>query len=62
MPCPQPMLWATVAAGQIGGGDATRLSEAIETRRVLLKVAQAAAGRGFLPGRGYASAKAPAAP
>ena len=45
-------LWAGVAAGQIGDEDATRLFEAIESRRLPAKVAQAVAGRGSLPGRG----------
>jgi hypothetical protein len=38
-------LWAAVATGQVGDDDATRLSDAIQTRRMLGKVAQAAAGR-----------------
>ena len=50
-------LWAAVATGQVDEAQALRLSEAIDARRMLGKVAQAAAGRGFLPGRAISQRK-----
>lgn len=44
-------LWASHALGQCNDDEATRLSEAIQARRLVAKAAQAVAGRGFLPVR-----------